>query len=94
MGGGTNLQSKQTVVIVLSLSRSGARNPAIVSLCLCVRPAAVVLCLRFRIALLQSALLVQLACPGKHSISSAVVFFQSFIARIFRVGRSMIEWRL
>ena len=82
------------MVNVLSLSRSGARNLAILSLCLCVRPAAVVLCLRFRIALLQSVLFVQLACPGKHSISYAVVLFQSGFARIFRVGRSMIEWRL
>ena len=44
------------------------------SLCPCVRPAAVVLCLRSRNAILQSVLLVQLARPAKHSISYAVMF--------------------
>ena len=79
--------SVSTVVNVLSLSRSGARNLAILWLCLCVRPAAVVLCLRFRIALLQSVLFVQLACPGKHSISYAVEFLCSHLS-----CRTLHDW--
>jgi len=82
-------------MITLSLPRSGARNLAILSLCLCVRPAAVVLCSRSRNAILQSVLLVQFARPGKHSISYTVVFVSEFLCSlvqcIFRAGRSMIE---
>jgi len=91
----SKLSGKDCGECMITLSRSGAHNLAILSLCLCVRPAAVVLCLQFLIAILQSVLLVQHARPGKHSKFRCCVSFKSFFALLFIVSfharRSMIE---